>query len=437
MHQTLRQLALLALVFTLAIAAHAQYTENMNIGNLPGLYPNGPLTVDAAGNFYGTLPDGGSGQCYPYGCGVVYELPAGSQTPIVLYNFTGLTDGGGPGGRLTFDSKGNLYGVAAIGGNLSGCFGQGCGVVYELSPSGSGWVETVLYNFNGGTDGLEPSAGVVFDAKGNLYGVTSWGGPNTCWGGQNCGIVYKLSPDSDGTWTETIIHTFTGKFDGGEPYGQLSIDSRGNLYGTAPGGGNLTACAPNGCGVIFRMAPSSGGTFTFSRLYAFNNTLGANPTGYLTFDKAGNIYGNAFQGGKTGSGCPFTYCGVTFELVRQSNGTWKYAPLYSFTGGSDGANPENGVTLDSSGNIYGTASYGGQQLCGGSGYSPGCGTAFEITAASGGKRTFNLIYSFSGFDGEIPNGSLLLDSSGNLFGTTVVGFTGFGNIIELSPPAAK
>jgi hypothetical protein len=128
---------------------------------------------------------------------------------------------------------------------------------------------------------------------------------------------------------------------------------------------------------------------------------------------------------------------VTFELVRQSNGTWKYAPLYSFTGGSDGANPENGVTLDSSGNIYGTASYGGQQLCGGSGYSPGCGTAFEITAASGGKRTFNLIYSFSGFDGEIPNGSLLLDSSGNLFGTTVVGFTGFGNIIELSPPAAK
>jgi len=175
MHQTLRQLALLALVFTLAIAAHAQYTETMNIGNLPGLYPNGPLTVDAAGNFNGTLPDGGSGQCYPYGCGVVYELPAGSQTPIVLYNFTGLTDGGGPGGRLTFDSKGNLYGVAAIGGNLSGCFGQGCGVVYELSPSGSGWVETVLYNFNGGTDGLEPSAGVVFDAKGNLYGVTSWG----------------------------------------------------------------------------------------------------------------------------------------------------------------------------------------------------------------------------------------------------------------------
>ena len=325
------------------------------------------------------------------------------------------------------------------GGNLSYCGGQGCGVVYELSPTTSGfWTETVLYAFTGTTDGGNPGGGVIFDSKGNLYGSAESGGNLNCYGAQSCGVIFMLSPTSTG-WKDTTLYTFTGGADGGEPSGLLTLDAHDNVYGTALVGGN-TACR-YGCGTVYRLTRVSNGTWSFSRLYSFDGTKGQNPDEALVFDKAGNIYGATVEGGKSvnnSSYCPFATCGVVYELIHQSNGTWRYALLHAFTGFPDGSSPSSGgVTLDASGNVYGTAAYGGPQDCGFSGYSPGCGTAFKISPASGGGWIFNRIYGFTGFDGEIPNGSLFLDSSGNLWGTSVVGFDGYGNIFELSPPASS
>lgn len=433
MHYTLRLLALFALAFALTISAHAQYTETLNIANLPGIYPGGTVTLDAAGNFYSTLTGGGTGQCYPYGCGVVYEVPAGTTSGNIIWDFSGTTDGGGPLTRLTPDGKGNLYGVGAFGGNMNACGGQGCGVVFELSPTSSGtWTETVLYAFNDIPDGSYPTGGVAFDSKGNLYGATRFNGPNSC----ACGIVYKLSPTSNGPWTETVLHAFSGAFDGNSPYGMVTVDAHGNVFGSTLTGGTVNTVCTHGCGVIYRLAPTTAGTYNFSRLFAFNGADGGSPNGDLVIDKSGNIYGATNSGGKTSSLCPFTYCGTVFELVKQTNGGWKQIVLHDFTGGSDGATPRDGVTLDSSGNVFGSAGYGGEQVCTGLGYPPGCGTAFEISPSSTGW-TFNAIYEFTGGDGEIPNGNLVISKSGNLFGTTEVGFSGYGNIFELSPPATK
>jgi hypothetical protein len=425
---------IIVFVFTPAIPAHAQYTETLNIG-APGIYTGSPLIADAAGNFYGSV-GGGTGECYPYGCGQIFQLPAGSQTPSIIYQFTGTTDGSGPTGRLTVDAKGNVYGVTTGGGNLSYCGGSGCGVVFELSPaSGGAWTETVLYAFTETTDGGFPYGGVVFDAEGNLYGAAGVGGEDICEGKNNCGEVYELSPNSTGGWTQTVIHSFHGTFDGGPPVGLLTLDKHGNVYGATTAGGNTTACQ-DGCGTLFLLTPVSGGKWSYNRLYEFDGAKGQNPTGFLVFDKVGNLYGATEVGGKTGSGCPLGTCGTVFELAHLSNGTWRQSVLHSFTGGPDGSTPSNGgVTLDTAGNVYGTAAYGGIQDCGSSGYPPGCGTAYKISPASGGGWIFDRIYGFTGFDGEIPNGSLLLDASGNLYGTSVVGYDGYGNIFELSPPA--
>ncbi len=180
-----------------------------------------------------------------------------AQTETILHTFTNGTDGGNPYYQLAFDSKGNLYGAAQSGGT------DGGGVVFELTPNSDGmWTQTILYNFTGfyGTgDGAFPTGGVTFDGKGNLYGVTSFGGT------YSQGIVYELSPGSNGTWTETILYSFTGGVDGSGLFlaQGLALDSSGNLYGTTINGGT------NGYGVVFEISPGSNGTWTETVLHSF------------------------------------------------------------------------------------------------------------------------------------------------------------------------
>src|ERR1035438_9820947 len=232
--------------------------------------------------------------------------PAQAQyAQSVPYTFTGDGDGAAPAAGLISDSKGNLYGTVAYGGDTSGssCPGQdpptGCGVIFELSPSSVGggpWTETVLYSFTGDSDGGVPYAGLTFDSKGNLYGTTSHGGDTSgsdCSGIGGCGVVFELRPPSVGCtpWTETVLCTFTGGSDGGVPYASLIFDAGGNLYGTTSGGGSSTY------GVVFELSPPTGGSSPWNEtvLYAFTGgDDGESPLANLIFDSKGNLYGIAF-----------------------------------------------------------------------------------------------------------------------------------------------
>lgn len=428
-------LRLLPLILALALAniASAQnWKEVFDKG--VGLYPAGPLTADSAGNLYGVDAAGGDGQCYEYGCGQVYEFtPNGHKQTQYLYSFSGTTDGSGPNGRVIFDAKGNLYGVARSGGDLTACGGSGCGVVYELSPGSSGWTETVLYNFEGGNDGIGPDS-IIFDGKGNIFGLTVDGGGYSCPGSSQCGTVFELSPNSSGGWTETVLHSFTGLADGSVPSGSLLLDGQGNLYGAASQGGNTVCTLLRGCGTIFELSPGSSG-WTFATIYSFDNTHGASPTGSLVMDGTGNIYGNAYAGARaTSSHCPYG-CGSTFKLAPSASG-WNFSLLHSYSDGLDGANPYGGLLIDASGDLYGATNTGGSQAYGCSnGYEQGCGVVFKISPAAGGKWIFDRLYTFQGYDGFLPYGDLLMDASGNLYGTTIMGDGGYGNAYELTPPA--
>lgn len=204
-------------------------------GNEVGGYypfsPFGALIQDAGGNLYGTTAFGGTGECAG-NCGTVFELPASGKL-IVLYPFQGQSDGAEPMSRLFRDPAGNLFGTTFAGGGSVSCF-QGCGTVFEISTSGS---ETVLHAFSGGSDGSQPSSGVIMDKDGNLYGVTSLGGDG------GVGVVFEIAPDG----SETVLHSFTGGKDGGNPSGDLAMDKAQNLYGTAGTGGAF------GMGTVFEI----------------------------------------------------------------------------------------------------------------------------------------------------------------------------------------
>jgi len=323
-----------------------------------GIMPGSTLTIGPDGNLYGTSAYGGEGVCDEgNGCGTVFKLQppptfcASFFCPwheTVLYEFAGGTDGWLPG-ALTFDAAGNLYGVTYFGGFFS-CGGDGCGTVFKLSPFGSGWAKTVLYNFAGADDGYAPVGGLIFDAAGNLYG-TAYGGS----GGK--GVVYQLTPGSP-YWTETALHSFQGP-DGNAPAGPLIADSSGSLYGVTNSGGSA-----NG-GTVFRLAQP--GAWNFESLYSFVNSPGLEPNGGLILDAAGNLYGT------TGSGGAFNG-GTAFKLVP-SNGSWTAIDLHDFSN-SDGLEPNGGPVFDANGNLYGTSIFGGNTSgdC-----SIGCGTVWQIT----------------------------------------------------------
>jgi uncharacterized repeat protein (TIGR03803 family) len=347
---------------------------------------------------------------------------AQAQTETILHSFQQTTDGGDPSAGLLLDSSGNLYGTTQFGGNTHFC-NVGCGVAYRLSKLSTGrWQETVLRDFTG-TGGS--SGSLVSDAAGNLYGTTQFGGKRTACpasGFPGCGTVFELSPTSSGAWTRTLLYAFTGGADGGVPTSNLIFDAAGNLYGTAVYGGNLSACT-DGCGVVFKLSPSSSGTWTETVLYSFSGSDGGGPRGSVIFDSAGNLYGTT----------PYnsTGAGTVYELSPTSSGPWSLTTLYVFQDSTDGGTPFEGLLMDASGNLFGTT-YGGGNLADCN--KVGCGTVFELSPIAGGGWSFNAIYAFNGTDGKTPFAPLAPDSAGNLYGTTLFGGAhNQGVLFELSP----
>jgi len=351
-------------------------------GSPDGAYPLAGLIRDAAGNLYGTTYSGGT-----YGYGAVYKLET-NGTETVLYSFTGGADGKEPVGGLVRDTAGNLYGVAG-GGSY-----PAYGVVFKVDTSGT---ETVLHSFTGGnSDGCNPSGGLVrdkagnlygttygcgysiygtvfrvdaqgneillhsfngfhganpyytsllLDKKGNLYGVTSFGGTS------NYGTVYRLS--TRGAFAFTLLHSFEGgATDGCVPYGTPAMDNKGNLYGTA------TACGTSNLGILWKVSKER--TETVLHNFAGGSSDGSHPESGVIMDAAGSLYGNTYNGGASD-------VGTVYELNKKGTLTL----LHSFAG-SDGEYPLGGVIMDASSNLYGTAQQGGSDY----------GTVWKLTPSS-------------------------------------------------------
>jgi uncharacterized repeat protein (TIGR03803 family) len=392
--------ALAALLLIAARPAHAR-TETVLYsftGGSDGGYPYAGLTPDGAGNFYGTATYGGLGN-RDNGHGTVFELSPngnGGWNETVLYTFTGLTDGGNPVGPVIFDSVGNLYGTAANGG------ATGSGVVFELSPVGAKWTETVLYSFAGGTDGDNPESGLLKDSAGNLYGTTL----GCC--GIAYGTVFELSRSRDG-WTEQVIYSVETTSLAG-----LTMDDAGNIFGI----GNDS---------VFELSPNGEGGWTPTVIHTFTGPQtkdGWSAQGTPVLDSFGNLYGTTVYGGEKGQG-------TVYKLIPGKKGQWRERILHSFQGfPRDGGGPSGGVVLDADGNIYGTTVIGGKF---GSRY--GDGTIFELVAPLGnGRYKEKVLRNFDGRDGSDPMGSLFLDESGNLYGTTYSGgSSSAGVVFEVTP----
>jgi uncharacterized repeat protein (TIGR03803 family) len=350
------------------------------------------LVFDGAGNGYGTTVTGGQ-----LGFGTVFELKktsGGKFQEIVLHDFTASPDGKNPYGGVTFDAKGNLYGTTVAGGS-GFCSGDGCGTVFMLAPSGNGWTESIIYSFQDGTDAAGPGSGLVFDKAGNLYGTSPDGGANAV------GTVYELSPTQSGVWKEQVIHNFTGGNDGSTgSLGLILIDGSGNLYGVTELGG------ANSAGTIYKLAQSAG-SWKLTTLYAFKGQPDAAfPYGGLIADKAGNLYGTTYYGGTSG-------VGTVFEL----NSHRQESVLYSFKGGTDSSSSTSTLMFDNAGNLYGTASAGGNPGC-------DCGTVFELSP-SGGSWTEKVLHRFgTSPDGAYPYYGMSADANGNFYSTTAAGGTG-------------
>ena len=288
--------------------------------------------------------------------------------------------------------------------------------MFLLSKAGKRWVETVMYNFTGGKDGFGPGGALAFDSVGNLYGTTPDGGNLRKCGGGGCGVVYQISPVRGGGWKQTVLHTFTDGADGAiGSLGPLLVDKAGNVFGVAELGGDAS-CQ---CGVVFKLTLVSG-TWKFKTLDAFKGTPNAgSPYGGVIEDSKGNLYGTTYYAGAKGFGS-------VYKLTK-SNGSFTETVLYSFTGGADGAWPTTTLMFDAHGNLYGTASVGGD--------SNGDGVVFKLSPGAGGKWTESTVHRFGkGSDGRNPNYGLISDKAGHLFGTTAIGGgSGQGVVFQITP----
>jgi uncharacterized repeat protein (TIGR03803 family) len=370
-------------------------------GGNDGATPDGGLIPDPAGNLYGTTAGGGSGTgCYgDSGCGTLFKIARGGGESV-LYSFIGGIDGISPVGALLMDNEGNFYGATEAGGG-TGCGGYGCGTVFEFASDGT---ENVLYAFQGGIDGVNPQGSLIVDSGGNLYGVTAEGGSYN--GSQcaeaGCGTVFEVQPNG----VKNTLYVFQGGADGAFPDNGVLSDASGNLYGATTSGGG-SGCNDNGCGTVFKLTPGG----TEAPLYAFQGGAdGQYPLSDLIIDGAGNFFGTTLMGGTSGAGTVFKISPTGQETV-----------LYSFKGGSDGANPQAGVIMDRAGNLYGTTYFGGRnKIC--EKVSNGCGTVFKL--APNGKET--VLYQFpyargNPPDGAFPQASLLMGKKGKLYGTATAG----------------
>jgi uncharacterized repeat protein (TIGR03803 family) len=283
-----------------------------------------------------------------------------------------------------------------------------------LSPgTGGNWTEKVLYSFGASlSDGKSPEGGLIFDSKGNLYGTTNIGGASDSTFGGGYGTVYELSPGTGGTLTEQVIYNFSylNQNDGYFPASSLVFDTNGNLYGTTADGGSAQDL--QGGGTVFELSPTGGGGWAEKVLYNFG---GGSPQGYtidggVVLDATGDLYGTAHSGGNG-----FGLDGTLFELSPGTGGTWTFQVLHSFGAcETDGINPQAGLVFDATGSLYGTTYAGGAN---------GYGTVFEMSPQTGGGWIESVVHSFnlSSTDGADPSASLILDASGNLYGTTAYG----------------
>jgi uncharacterized repeat protein (TIGR03803 family) len=375
-----------------------------------GAHPQSALITDASGRLYGTTSSGGAdqGACRAFGgCGTVFALASnhGVWSHRPLYAFKGgASDGQQPRGNIVFDAAGSIYGVTEFGGPAST---PGAGAVYRISPSASGaWTETILHFFGTGLDGFQPNAGVAKDASGNLFGTTRFGGAH------GAGTVYELTPNSDGSWTETVIYSFGAQsHDGTSPLTEVSFDTNGNLFGTTESGGSSNA------GTIFELSPSSGG-WSETVVHSFKVDAGF-PNASLLLDSSGNFYGTA-AGSEDG--------GVVFEL-RASDGGWSYHALYQFLGyqGNDGGDPFGPLVFDLAGNLYGTTQFGGT---GGSNE----GTVYKLQHRSDGRWSESLLHSFNQSDGSEPQTGVIFGKPGVLYGTAFYGgSSNAGVVFKITP----
>ena len=322
--------------------------------------------------------------------GLAAAVQAQTYTVLHRFKFTGGGDGGYPSGVLVLDAAGNIYGTAGSGGATQS------GIVFMLDKTGH---ETVLHRFSG-PDGSGPYAGLTFDSAGYLYGTTYYGGSS------NEGVVFKLDPT---TGTETVLHDFpVSYYDGVYPYGGVTLDSAGNIYGTTEWGGLLDL------GTVVALDP----TGTETMVYDLNRNGGMWPWSGVILDSEGNIYGTA-PGAQGPGGAPHPLPGVVFKLSP----TGTFTSLYDFKGANDGLWPFAGVIGDSGGNLYGTT-YAGGIAQGKAGY----GTVFKLDTSG----ALTVLHRFSGgADGANPYSGVIQDAAGNLYGATYYGGSGYGVVFKL------
>jgi hypothetical protein len=315
-----------------------------------GAVPNGSLILDSAGNVYGTTQVGGMANQDE--CGTIFRLTPGKTgwTETIIYTFCSQADDGYfPRAGLIADTTGNLWGTTSSGGRNLG------GIVFELTPNAKSWTSNILWDFClVGTcfaGGANPLAGLIADSAGNLYSTTVMGGNSEHYcaafpGG--CGVAFKLSR-SKGEWTESVLHAFLG-FEGVEPAAKVTFDDDGNIYGTTGIDGAL------GYGTVFRLARDEKDGWEYSVLYNFHAGPNGSNTG-VVIDASGNLYGAQTYGG-TG-GCNGFGCGVVYKLTPTTHGVWKYSVVHQFSGLKDGGEPSGDLVFGPDGLLYGVAGVGG------------------------------------------------------------------------------
>jgi uncharacterized repeat protein (TIGR03803 family) len=369
-----------------------------------GYNPWSSPIFDAAGNLYGTTAFGGAGSC-----GTAYELsprPGGGWTEKIPRAFNN-SDGCSPYGGLVLDAAGNLYGTTRDGG------AYGYGTAYELTPTtGGGWTQKLLHSFNfSGPDGAVPWGSLILDASGNLYGTTAGGGAH------DGGTVFELTPTVSGGWAVKVLYSLVPGADGNYSYAAVVFDSSGNLYATTASGGTYNY------GTVFELKPTLSGSWAEKTLHDFNSNGvdGFSSTAGLIVDASGNLYGTTQSGGLNGQG-------TVFELSPSPDGAWMETILHNFSDTTaDGGYPCGALALDASGNLYGTTNEGGLS---------NDGTVFELTPASGGVWNETVLLNLNGSgDGQQPIAGVILDASGNIYGTADSGgpHNGGGTVFEIKP----
>jgi uncharacterized repeat protein (TIGR03803 family) len=415
-----RALSLLFILTAFAMSAQLAHGQTFTVlynfiqQGAGGSNPNAGVTMDAAGNLYGTTVEGGTENG-----GTVFKLTRRNGAWILssLYSFQCCGDGSEPMARVVFGPDGALYGTTQAGGFTGQNCPNGCGVIFSLRPPATvcravscPWTETILYHFTGGLDGGNPGLGdLIFDRARNIYGTTEVGGA------YGSGTVFKLSP-SNGRWTENVLYSFSGS-DGELPVGGVIFDHSGNLWGTTLWGGYVAEFF-HGVGVVFELSPSGSG-WTQTSLYKFMDAQdGGLPMAALAIDSAGRLYGTTSIGG-TG-GCMsslYTGCGTVFQ--SQGDGV---QPLYAFPGNNTSGfpfGPEAPVTVDAAGNLYGTSFADGIN---------GAGNVFKLTNQNGGW-IFTSLVDFTNTSASAPISNVVIDGNGDLYGTASSGGSGNGGVV--------